>query len=168
MVRRVLYIIIGAIVVVLILIGVGVFVLLPKITSANSPQATPTPVVSSTATPTKGNAVTAALKQYAPNIRSQMAQGLHLTTDQLATQLRSGKTLTQVATAQGVSATQLQSLISNAVTTSLQPAVDGGTLTQKQVDALVKRYQKNPALLDKMLGGKAVKSKATATPTAGQ
>jgi len=167
MTKRILYILIGAIVVVLILVGVGVFVLLPKITSASSPQATPT-VVSPTSTPKKGTVLAKNVRENLPAIKTQVAQGLHMTSDQLTTQLLSGQTLTQIATAKGVSSTQLQSIISTAFTTNLQSAVSNGTLTQKQVSGLIKRYQKNPDLLDKVFGAKTTKSKATATPTAGQ
>ena len=164
MTRRLLFAIIGALVVVLILVGVGVFVLLPKVTSANSPQATP----SATAT-TKKTTITTIVKGYIPTIRDQMAQGLHLTSDQLMTDLRSGQTLDQIATTQKVSSTQLQTLISTSVTTGLQPAVDAGTLTQKQVDALVKRYEKSHTPLEKLLSAMPkTKKGATPTPTAGQ
>ncbi|HCI78940.1 MAG TPA: hypothetical protein DHW02_04550 [Ktedonobacter sp.] len=167
MARRILLILIGAIVVVLVLVGVGVFVLLPKITSASSPQATPT-VVSTTGTPTKGTVLLKTVRENLPAIKSQIAQGLNMTPDQLTTQLLSGQTLTQIATSKGVSSTQLQSIISTAFTTSLQSAVSNGTVTQKQVSAVVKRYQKNPDLLDKVLGAKTTKKSVTPTPTAAQ
>ena len=149
--RRLLYIIVGAIVVVLLAIGIGVFVVLPSVTSANNSVAsTPTPTVSATTKP-KTNVVTKTLKQYAPAIKTQLAQGLKLTPDQLTTDLKAGKTLSDIATAQNVSATQLQTLVGTALQSGLKPAVDAGTLTQKQVDRLVKHYQSNPTLLDKLL-----------------
>lgn len=149
--RRLLYIIVGAIVVVVLAIGIGVFVVLPSVTSANnSATSTPTPIVSATTT-TKTNTVNKTLKQYAPAIKTQIAQGLKLTPDQLTTDLKAGKTLSDIATAQNVSATQLQTLVGTALQSGLKPAVDAGTLTQKQVDRLVKHYQSNPTLLDKTL-----------------
>ena len=164
MTRRILFVIIGALVVVLILVGVGVFVLLPKVTSASSPQA----MASATVT-TKKTTVGSIVKGYVPTIRDQMAQGLHLTSEQLMTDLRSGQTLDQIATTQKVSSTQLTTLISTSITTGLQPAVDAGTLTQKQVDSLVKRYEKNHTTLEKLLSAMP-KTKKTATPipTTGQ
>jgi hypothetical protein len=116
---------------------------------------TPTPIVSVTGTakPT----VAKILKQYAPDIKNQIAQGLHLTPDQLTTQLQAGKTLSDIATTQNISASQLQTVVSNALQTSLQPAVTDGTLTQRQLDRLIKKYQNNPSLLDHLLGGKAAK-----------
>ena len=164
MTRRILFAIIGALVVVLILVGVGVFVLLPKVTSANSPQATPSATVT-----TKKTTITTIVKEYIPSIRDQMAQGLHLTPEQLTTDLRSGQTLDQIATTQKVSSTQLTTLISKSVTTGLQPAVDAGTLTQKQVDALVKRFEKTHTPLEKLLSAMPrTKKTATPTPTTGQ
>ncbi|MGI9060214.1 MAG: hypothetical protein ACR2H5_16735 [Ktedonobacteraceae bacterium] len=149
--RRLLYIIVGAIVVVVLAIGVGVFVVLPSVTSANnSATSTPTPIVSATTT-TKANGVNKTLKQYAPAIKTQIAQGLKVTPNQLTTDLKAGKTLSDIATAQNVSATQLQTLVGTALQSGLKPAVDAGTLTQKQVDRLVKHYQSDPTLLDKLL-----------------
>src|SRR6266851_7688882 len=97
--KRLLYIIIGAIVLVLVAIGIGVFVILPNIAAADTSQkATPTPTT--TTTKKAGNGINKILKQYAPDIKNQIAQGLHLTPDQLTAQLQSGKTLTDIATAQ--------------------------------------------------------------------
>ena len=104
-----------------------------------------------------------ALKQYGPNIKQQIAQGLKLTTTQLTTELRSGKTLSQIAIAQGLTSSQLQTLVSNAMQSGLQPAIASGDLTQTQVDRYIKRLQSNPQLLDRLLGARATKS---ATPTA--
>jgi flagellar basal body-associated protein FliL len=154
--RRTLYILVGAIAVILLAIGIGVAVFWPSITSATAGQTvTPTPIVSVTGTakPT----VAKILKQYAPDIKNQIAQGLHLTPDQLTTQLQAGKTLSDIATTQNISASQLQTVVGNALQTSLQPAVTDGTLTQQQLDRLIKRYQNNPKLLDHLLGGKAAK-----------
>lgn len=170
MVRRTLYILIGCMsALLLILVGIAVFIFWPMVTSAHTSQttATPTVVPATTTTPTtqSGSAIAKQLKQYAPAIKTQIAQGLKLTPDQLTAQLRAGKTLSTVATAQGVSTTQLQTLVSTSVETNLKPAVDDGTITQKQLDKLAKRYASNPTLLDKLLGGKATKTVPTATPT---
>lgn len=167
--KKLLYMIIGAIVLVLVIIGIGVFAILPGIESANAQhQATPTTIVQPSATPTlKSNGTAKILKQYAPEIKTQVAQGLHLSPQQLTADLQGGKTLSAIATAQNVSTTQLQTVLSNALNSGLQPAVSDGSLTQQQVDKLVKKYQSNPASLDRLLGGKAV-SQGTPTPTPGQ
>ncbi len=172
MVRRLLYILIGVVALFLVLVVISLFTFLPMITSAHTSQTTPTVITSATPTPTpikqNGNVTAKVLKQYAPDIKSQIAQGLKLTPDALTAQLKAGKTLSDVANAQGVSTTQLQTIVANALRTSLKPAVDDGTLTQKQLNNLSKRYEKNPALLDKLLGGKAAKVAPTITPTPAQ
>lgn len=166
--KRLLFIIIGAIVGVALLTILGIFFLVPTITSANQAKPTATPATTANATTTPAananNPMTQALKQYGSNIKQQIAQGLKLTPTQLTSDLRSGKTLSQIATAQGVSTSQLQSLVSNAIQTGLQPAVTSGNLTQTQVDRYIKRLQNNPQLLDRLLGAKAVKT-GTPTPT---
>src|SRR5256885_3645019 len=153
--KRILYTLVGAIILILLAIGIGVYALLPTITSASASQAatpTPTPIVSPTTTPAhKGSATAKILKQYAPAIKNQIAQGLHLTPDQLTAQLQSGKTLSNIATAQNISSPQLQTIVGNAIQNALKPAVDDGTLTQKQVDKLAKKYQSNPVSLDRLL-----------------
>jgi hypothetical protein len=167
--KKLLYMIIGAIVLVLVIIGIGIFAILPSIESANAQQtATPTPIVQPSATPPhKSNGIGKILKQYAPAIKTQIAQGLHLSPEQLTADLQGGKTLSDIATAQNVSTTQLQTVISNALNSGLQPAVNAGSLTQQQVNKLVKKAQNNPASLDRLLGGKAV-PQGTPTPTPGQ
>jgi hypothetical protein len=166
MARRIILIISGAIVLVLALIVGGIFLVLHS--QADASSATPTPTTAVTPAPTvRPNPYTQPLKQYAPEIRTQMAQGLKLTPEQLAAQLKSGQTLSAIATAQGLSTVQLQNLIATSLQNSLQPAVASGDLTQKQVATLVKRWQKNPKPLERLLGAriKTVKQPAaTATP----
>jgi len=153
---RTVTIIAGAVaaLVVLVAIGIGVFLLMPTITRAMGASPTPTavPVASNTATPTASKpAVGKYIRQYSTNIEQQLAQGLKLTPDQLTTQLRSGQTLTQIATNQKVTGAQFNAVITTAVQNGLQPAVTAGDLTQKQVAGLVKRFQKNPDQLGKLL-----------------
>jgi flagellar basal body-associated protein FliL len=166
MARRVILIISGAIVLVLVLIVGGIFLVLHS--QADATDATSTPTTTVTPAPTvAANPYTQPLKQYAPEIRSQMAQGLKLSPEQLAAQLKAGKTLSAIATAQGLSTVQLQNLIATSLQNSLQPAVTSGDLTQKQVATLVKRWQKNPRQLERLLGARSKATKqppATATP----
>ena len=165
MTRRTWLIIGGVVVLFLIVLGVGAFLLLPSITSANQGNATtPSPTVAATATRTLGP-IAQALRTNRMTIKSQIAQALKLTPKQLTTQLKSGETLSAIATAQGISATQLQTIISDAVTSNMQAEVNNGTLTQKQVDAIIKRFENKPQSLDVYLGGKAQKAQGTSTPT---
>src|SRR5216683_7693520 len=66
------------------------------------------------------------LRQYLPNVATQVAQGLHLTVDQLKTQLQSGKSLSDIATAQGVSSSQLHTIVTNAIQNAVTKAVSAG------------------------------------------
>jgi len=150
--KRILYILVGAIILVLLAIGICVYTLLRTITSAIAANQTPTPTPTVSATPTpKGNGETKILQHYTNSIKNQIAQGLRLAPDQLTSQLKSGKTLSDIATAQNISSTQLQTIVGNAIQNALKPAVTDGTLTQKQVDKLTKRFQSNPVLLDHLL-----------------
>ena len=155
--RRTIYLIGGIVVLTLIVLAVGTFVFLPRITQASTQSVTPTPTVHKT-NPSMY------VRQYSSMIRTQIAQGLHLTTDQLTAQLQSGQTLSQIATTQNVSSDQLNTLISASVTGALQPAVSSGKITQQQVNKLVQNYQKNPQPLERILGGQHGKN-TQATPT---
>ncbi|HLI89727.1 MAG TPA: hypothetical protein VKV37_13635 [Ktedonobacteraceae bacterium] len=149
--RRILFIIIGAGALVVAIIIVSIFAIMPAITQASTVTPTPTPAPSVSPTPAAKNIYAPYLKQYGFDIKNQIAQGLHMNADQLTQQLNSGKTLSDIATAQGVSSTQLQSVVGNAIQSALQPVVSSGDLTQEQVSKLVKRMQKNPNALDKLL-----------------
>jgi|SRR5579863_2553921 len=152
--KRTLFILSGAVVLLIALLLVGFLVVAPAIKSANS-TASATPTVTTTpSTPTTGQPkiqLVKILQQFSPQMLSQIAQGLHMTPEQLKAQLQSGKTLSQIATTQNVSATQLQTLETSAVQSALQQAVSNGTLTQKQATAIAKRLQKNPQVLERIL-----------------
>ena len=92
------------------------------------------------------------LKQYLPNVASQVAQGLHLSVDQLKTDLQNGMSLDQIATAQGVSSSQLHTLVLNAIQSAVNQAVKDGNLTQQQATAFIQALQSHPGVLDKLLG----------------
>jgi polyhydroxyalkanoate synthesis regulator phasin len=92
------------------------------------------------------------LKQYLPNVESQVAQGLKLTSSQLTADLKNGQSLNQIATAQGVSSTQLHTIVLNAVQSAVNQAVKDGNLTQAQATTFMQALQKHPAILDSLLG----------------
>jgi uncharacterized protein YidB (DUF937 family) len=94
-----------------------------------------------------------ALKQYIPGVATQVAQGLHMTVDQLKAQLQSGKSLSDIATAKGVSSTQLQTLVTNAIQNAVNKAVSDGNLTQQQATSIMQMLQKNPGALNHLLNG---------------
>jgi hypothetical protein len=168
--RRTVYIVSGSVVIVLVLLALGVFLLLPRFFAANSQAATATPTATATTTAKHKSVFAPYLKQYGIDIKTKIAQGLHLTPDQLAQQLKAGKTLDAIATTQKVSSTQLQTIVAGAFTSSLQPAVSSGALAQKQITKLVKMMQKNQKTLDRLLSrpdkihNKHTQGQATPTP----
>jgi AraC-like DNA-binding protein len=91
------------------------------------------------------------LKKYRGDIENSIASGLHLTTAQLTTQLQSGKSLSQVATAQHVSATQLQTTVTNAVQSALNKAVSNKDLTQAQANTYAQMMKSHPQFLAHLL-----------------
>lgn len=149
MTRRHIYIIGGIVLLVFIAAtSIITFLILPSIIASNNTQAQTVPTA--TPTPILNDATVQYLKHYAPDIEKQIAQGLHLTSDQLTQQLQAGKTLRDVAKAQNISPAQLRTIISNAVQSGLKPALDAGNLSQKQIKALSKRLQSDLTLLDNL------------------
>ena len=152
--KRTLIILSGGVVLLIILLLVGFFVVAPAITAANGPKSVTPTVTATPSTPTTNKPkvqLLKVMKQYAPQMLNQIAQGLHMTPQQLKAQLQSGKTLSQIATTQNVSATQLQTIETSAVQGALQQAVNSGTLTQKQATAIAKHLQKDPQVLERIL-----------------
>ena len=90
-------------------------------------------------------------KKYTPAALQQLSQGLHLTSAQLTTQLKSGKSLTAIATDQHVSSSDLKTLVQNTITTVLKNAVNAGDLTQKRADAITTMVKKHPQFIQKLL-----------------
>jgi len=149
MTRRHIYIIGGIVLLIFIAIsGIITFFILPSIISSNNTQAKTVPTA--TPTPILNEATIQYLKQYAPDIEKQIAQGLHLTSDQLTQQLQAGKTLKDVAKAQNIAPAQLKTIIANAVQNGLKPEVAAGNLSQKQIRALARRLQSDFTLLDNL------------------
>ena len=91
------------------------------------------------------------LKKYRGDIENSVASGLHLTTAQLTTQLQSGQSLSQIATAQHISATQLQTIVTNAVQSALNKAVSNGDLTQAQASTFTQMMKSHPQFLARLL-----------------
>ncbi len=155
--------ILGGVIVLLIILGVGGFVFLPKGNSqATPPTATPTTLKNKKVSP-----YAVYLKQYGPTIKAQIAQGLHLTAAQVGEQLSAGNSIDAIAQAQNVSAEQLNTLIASAYQNGLQPVVQSGQLTQQQVTTLIKHMQANhKALANFLVVGFKKRKLSTATPTA--
>jgi hypothetical protein len=73
---------------------------------------------------------------------------LGLTAQQLGTDLRSGETLAQIATAQGKSVSGLEQVIEAAVKSRLDQAVAAGKITSQREQLILSRM---PAKLDKLV-----------------
>jgi hypothetical protein len=126
------------------------------VTACGSPTSGTTSTSTGTALKKPGRQSTAtalaqSLGPYVPALKSQLAQGLHLTTTQLTQKVQAGQTLTSIASAQGLSSTQLSTLIASALSTSLAPSIKAGKLTQNQLQKLTQRLQKDPNQLDPLL-----------------
>jgi DNA-binding CsgD family transcriptional regulator len=87
------------------------------------------------------------LAQYRSQFTAQVAQGLHLTSSQLTTQLKSGKTLRAIAKGQNVSPASLKTIIVNAAKSTLNQAVSSGDITQAQAASFGTYLQNHPARL---------------------
>ncbi len=91
------------------------------------------------------------LQKYMPDLTNQVAQGLHLSADQLQAQLQAGKSLDEIAAAQHVSSSQLQTIETNALQRTLQKAVAAGDLTQQQANQFMQYAQNHPGVVDQLL-----------------
>src|SRR2546429_6256882 len=91
------------------------------------------------------------LAKYRSDMASDVAQGLHLSTNQLVTELKSGKSLNNIATTQHVTAAQLHTIVTNTIHDALNKAVSAGDLTQAQSDSISQFLQKHPQFLDHLL-----------------
>jgi hypothetical protein len=72
------------------------------------------------------------------------AKALNLSIVQLDTELRSGKTLTEIATAQKVSLETVKNAVLASLKTQLAAAVKAGSLTQAQADQIQKNAEADP------------------------
>jgi polyhydroxyalkanoate synthesis regulator phasin len=89
------------------------------------------------------------LTTHSQDVINQLAQGLHLNASQLQAQFKAGKNLQEIAKTQNVSTSALQTLVKNTATTIVKNAVTSGKLTQTRADALTKKIQNHPALLQR-------------------
>ena len=87
------------------------------------------------------------LRQHSSDVLNQVAQGLHLTSSQLTSQLQSGKGLKAIAKAQNVSASSLRTIITNAINNTLNQGVSSGQLTKDEETTFQQYWQQHPRLL---------------------
>jgi polyhydroxyalkanoate synthesis regulator phasin len=91
------------------------------------------------------------LRGYLPEITNDVASGLHLTPAQLKAQLKSGKSLNEVAEEQHVSSAQLRTIVIDAVQRALNKAVTAGDVTQQQATTFMQYLRSNPRILNHIL-----------------
>jgi polyhydroxyalkanoate synthesis regulator phasin len=95
--------------------------------------------------------VVSSLKQYVPQMESQVASGLHLSVAQLQSDLKSGMSLEKIAKQQNISATQLKSVVTGAIQSAVNQAVSDKNLTQQQGTDFMQFLQKHPGVLHQIL-----------------
>jgi hypothetical protein len=89
-----------------------------------------------------------------PKIIEDAAKALGLTTDKLVAQLRAGKSVADVAKAQGKDLADVKSAVRSAAKTRLDKAVKAGDITQKQADDMLAHLDEHLSRFDKAgLGG---------------
>lgn len=84
------------------------------------------------------------LRSQKAALENSIAQGLHTTSSNLTAQLKSGKTLNQIAKAQNVSGATLITLIKTTITNQVNSGVSSGTLTKDQGTAFQQYATKHP------------------------
>jgi len=83
-------------------------------------------------------------------VEKEIASALHLDPQQITAQLKAGKSMTEIAAAQGVSSSDLHNIELKAFANSLDEAVKAGDMDQSQADVKSREFQNNPQLLDNM------------------
>ncbi len=83
-------------------------------------------------------------------VQNDIATALHLDPQQITTQLQEGKSMDDIATAQGISSLELRNIELKAFARFFDEAVKAGDIDQQQAGELMQRLQNQPQLLDKM------------------
>ena len=91
------------------------------------------------------------LQKYRTQIENSVASSLHMTSAQLTAQLQAGQSLSQIAASKGVTSTQLQTIVTNAVQSALNSAVSHGDMTQAQATGFLQSLKSHPAALNRIL-----------------
>jgi hypothetical protein len=88
--------------------------------------------------------------RYALMLQDDIASALHLSPGQIRVQLQEGKSMTDIAAAQGISASQLQNIELKAFGDVYNEAVKAGDISQQDASNWMYPLQSNPQMLDKM------------------
>jgi hypothetical protein len=85
---------------------------------------------------------------YQSMLEQEVSNGLKLTQEQIITQVQMGKSMTDIATAQGISTDQLRKIETGAFTDTLQAMVKAGDASQAEADAWQARNLRNAEQVD--------------------
>lgn len=88
--------------------------------------------------------------RYATILQNDVARGLSLSPKEITAQLKADKSMTEIAAAQGVSASQLQNIELNSLQDVFRTAVSSGDIDQEKADQWMQRLQHEPPLLDRV------------------
>lgn len=97
------------------------------------------------------NVLFAKLKTYEATLLNQVALGLHMSANAVMADLNNGQSLSQIAATQGITESQLHTIVLNALQKTLRQAVQAGDITQKQADSLMNAVQKHPDVVEQFL-----------------
>jgi hypothetical protein len=89
-------------------------------------------------------------QEYVLWFQQTVASALHLTPEDVRTQLEAGQSMTAIAAAQGISESQLQGIELKAYQVMLSNMVNAGDLNPQIASRLIKQFQNNPGAADNL------------------
>ena len=98
------------------------------------------------------------IRTYTSDVQQEVAQGLHVSADQAKTQLRAGKSMSQIGAAQGLAPAQLQTLELGALRDAGQKAVQASVVSQAHLDQFLRVAQSDPVYLEQIITGVFIKN----------
>jgi AraC-like DNA-binding protein len=107
-----------------------------------------------------------ALRPYRQEVLNTVAQDLHLSSSQLTSQLKTGKSLNTIAQAQNVSQTSLHTMVLNAVKAAVNNAVTAKKITQQRANTIDTFLQNHPQIINRITSHQFGQQNTNATPTA--
>lgn len=141
----------------MLLVGGSLFFLIARSPAKTSSANSHMPLSAANIERTERALDVAWINTYASDITQEVAQGLHLSVDQLRNQLQAGQTLSQIATAQQLTPVQLQTLELHALHDVGQKAVRAGAVPQTHVDQFLQQAQSDNVYLDQIITGIFIK-----------
>ncbi|HEY0755998.1 MAG TPA: hypothetical protein VGD98_18715 [Ktedonobacteraceae bacterium] len=137
----------------LLLAGAGVLVWQLTLHAGTTPSASSGNTPTSSNKPVKQPTGCTSAREPVNVIQQQTAQGLHLTVAQVQARVLAGKTIAQIATAQGLTAAQLHTVEIQALQSANQRWLDMGCITQQDVQDNLKRDTGSAAYMDEEFTG---------------